>query len=484
IPCRLCFVEDTPVRTPSGTTDIDELRAGDVVISEAVDDPDIDRAQPPTGWHPIASEPAASTCHTAASPWTWLFTALAALAVAARRRRAPAFTLLLTALLAATLPLSCADPGETMGPANPATTSHLVQAADLVRPDGASRRVSVDTFDPRTLSWDAQWLEQVGDGETFRLDAALYRRAPDGFVSLGPVDDADLDHATATLTDVDDPRPPTASDWVLVLDDSDLRPARLQTVSPGTRVAFQGWLYDTRGDGHIEAVHPTGQALTRVRQPHRRVAPATHVLTIRGEDGTQHTLEATPEHPFWSPDAQRWVDLEDLEPGDALWADGVRSEVVERRVVHGDVEVFNVEVDGLHIILKRRGLGHGGLPPLGRLRDRDFAKHGPAAVKAAVGTPLAVDDGEVIGELDVRIAGVQGPDLASGFVCLGLNHRQCPVHVEAYHPVVAREQAELTVPVGVHGRDADIAAVDLDGNGVGGRDPFGELSQVNLAGPL
>ncbi|MFK7928642.1 MAG: polymorphic toxin-type HINT domain-containing protein [Myxococcota bacterium] len=89
---------------------------------------------------------------------------------------------------------------------------------------------------------------------------------------------------------------------------------------------------------------------------------------MRGEDGTQHTLEATPEHPFWSPAAQRWVDLEDLEPGDALWADGARSEVVERRVVHGDVDVFNVEVDRPHnyVVVGDRGgvLVHNGGPYL------------------------------------------------------------------------------------------------------------------------
>jgi len=102
--------------------------------------------------------------------------------------------------------------------------------------------------------------------------------------------------------------------------------------------------------------------------------PVTHLITGEGEkqlvdltiDG--RTLTATGEHPFYLPDRDRWVDAQDLQPGDRLSTPaGGRATVDAARHRTATAAVHNLTVAGLHTYYVRAGdqavLVHNGCPP-------------------------------------------------------------------------------------------------------------------------
>jgi hypothetical protein len=89
---------------------------------------------------------------------------------------------------------------------------------------------------------------------------------------------------------------------VLVVGEGAARHARLEAVSPGRTVSFQGRLLEV-GTGEVRA---TGQVLSRVVHTFERVAEGVIDAEVRFADGRTQVLSATPEHPFchsrgWAP---------------------------------------------------------------------------------------------------------------------------------------------------------------------------------------
>jgi hypothetical protein len=72
-------------------------------------------------------------------------------------------------------------------------------------------------------------------------------------------------------------------------------------------------------------------------------------LGIRQESGESAVLHTTAHHPFWNPDAGRWLDAGDLAPGARLLtSDGENAEVTSANTFAGRQEMHNLTVADLH----------------------------------------------------------------------------------------------------------------------------------------
>ncbi|APR85499.1 Rhs family protein [Minicystis rosea] len=136
--------------------------------------------------------------------------------------------------------------------------------------------------------------------------------------------------------------------WVLADGVMAMGHAKLADVYAGSRVAFEGVVFEIRKNNEQTEIRESGETLQRVRQAIRRGAERLVELTVRTELN-EHRLVGTPEHPFYLPALHRFVPMGGLKPGMMLLSDGGRAvEVVglERRTESS--EVFNVEVERTH----------------------------------------------------------------------------------------------------------------------------------------
>jgi len=127
------------------------------------------------------------------------------------------------------------------------------------------------------------------------------------------------------------------------------RRAQLAKVEPGKRFAFQGRVYETLGEHHVERVLATGEVLGRVVNTFTRMAPEVIDVEIAFGDGTKDVLAGTPNHPFWVDAVRDYVPLGGLEVGAALHVQGGGEAILVSKTWRlGDFEVFDFEVEGLH----------------------------------------------------------------------------------------------------------------------------------------
>gem|GEM_PF-2273613 len=110
---------------------------------------------------------------------------------------------------------------------------------------------------------------------------------------------------------------------------------------------------DLRVGGWVLAADPQTGKLhhRRIVDAFARTVTRLRVLDLRGPHGRLQTLRTTDEHPFWVPDAQRFVAAGELAAGDELLGPrGERQQVVSSHSeAHPEgVRVYNFEVEGAH----------------------------------------------------------------------------------------------------------------------------------------
>jgi len=305
VPGGECFVAGTEVLTPAGSTSIEDVRRGDVVVA----------AVPESG------------SATLASGWVELATA--------RVKRGQQAL----AIACAALSIGCD-----------------------VEPNPPAADESVKVFDVRT----AQWFDGVGAdlnvGDTFIDSGRILRLTGDGLEVRGSATTDDLADADASWLADSVRRLPSVDDWVLVLGSSeDAGHTRLYDVNEGSRFAFQARVFNTvdaDGDGDLE-IHWAGDALGRVYETHVRDADEVIDLVVSAPNGPE-TITGTPEHPFWVESVGDYVPLGDLEVGTLLRTVGdgeARVMSVNRRM--GALDVFNFEVEDVHNYFVRAPLSQG-----------------------------------------------------------------------------------------------------------------------------
>jgi YD repeat-containing protein len=310
-----CFVAGTPVRTVDGDAAIEDIEVGDRVLAAVPDA----MSQSPTDLDDTGS---------------WLTRACDRVLRRARVAALPAF---------------------------------LMTACDVAEPPTAE--ASVEIYDARTGDWIDGEVRDGRVGTELRHDGHLFRITERGLLDLGAVDDS-LDEADATYTGTEATRAPRADDWVLVLTRDDVAHDRLRRVTPGTRVAFQGRIFETLGNARVSQLLETDDVIGRVYQTHVREADGVFDLDIGYPDGSFGTVTGTHEHPFWVPSLQGWVALEDLRVGMVLQTSGGdEATVLGLSFRSGDTDVFNFEVEGAHdyFVFDRSGnhcvLVHNGCGP-------------------------------------------------------------------------------------------------------------------------
>ncbi|WP_433727351.1 Hint domain-containing protein [Actinoplanes sp. CA-051413] len=117
----------------------------------------------------------------------------------------------------------------------------------------------------------------------------------------------------------------------------------------------------------IEDVPIGAKVLATDPETNRTAArPVTDVVTDRGvkklvdltikSNGRTATLTAADSHPFWAPDARRWIDAEDLRPGSRLRTEvGGQAEVTAVKARTARVTVHNLSVGGFHTFYAQAG---------------------------------------------------------------------------------------------------------------------------------
>ena len=207
----------------------------------------------------------------------------------------------------------------------------------------------VEVYASRTGSWYADEAGDVGVGGELVHDGHLYRVLDTGLVDLGAATVRSLLDADAAVTEVSSPSSPDGSSWVRVLADAERGHARLADVKPGDRFAFQGRVYETLGKEGVERFVETGEVLGRVVNTFVRMSDAVLDVDIAYADGSSDTLTGTPNHPFWVPSVQDYIELQDLEVGTVLRTyGGSEATVLGLTWKPGEVEVYDIEVEGLH----------------------------------------------------------------------------------------------------------------------------------------
>jgi len=121
---------------------------------------------------------------------------------------------------------------------------------------------------------------------------------------------------------------------------------------------------DLRVGGWVLAADPQTGKLhhRRIVDAFARTVTRLRVLDLRGPHGRLQTLRTTDEHPFWVPDAQRFVAAGELAAGDGLLGPrGERQQVVSSHSeAHREgVRVYNFEVEGAHTYFVLAGDLHG-----------------------------------------------------------------------------------------------------------------------------
>ncbi len=234
----------------------------------------------------------------------------------------------------------------------------LLSACDVRPPPGPAETVAV--FDAVSGTWGSELAGSVPPGGEFLHGGHLYRADTGTTLDLGTVDPLALADADAAVTEVKQVSEPNGTSWVRVLADGDSagRHARLGDVVPGERFAFQGRVYASFGGARVEEVQETGEVLGRVVNTFARTADAVIDLDVAYPDGSRDTLTGTPEHPFWVPSERDYVALMDLAVGTVLRTyGGSEATVLGLTLRKGDVEVYDIEVEGLHNFFVR---GPGG----------------------------------------------------------------------------------------------------------------------------
>ncbi|MCB9796419.1 MAG: hypothetical protein H6741_27295 [Alphaproteobacteria bacterium] len=204
-------------------------------------------------------------------------------------------------------------------------------------------------FDERLGTWEATSGGELFDGDEVLADGWLFHVDGDQLQRVAKASLDELEPASWTWEPSASPASPDLGDWVLTLS-PELRHERLRDVPPGTRIAFEGRVFDTRGTTRVTAVRATGEVVTEVVDWMQRTSEAGTIrVRVETADGASQTLVSTAEHPFYLPDRGRYVELGELEPGDRLLLQGGREAWVAALEVISEPEiVYNFEVDGTH----------------------------------------------------------------------------------------------------------------------------------------
>lgn len=196
----------------------------------------------------------------------------------------------------------------------------------------------VERFQPRTAALELVSENDLTTGDEVSLDDRLFRVGPTGaLIALGITrEELAKAHQSEGIE-------PLSSDRVVYVLGEGHR--RLKAVFAGSRIAFQGRLYDVRSSGIGRTVHDLGLVARPVRQTFVRDDRPIWRLTTEGSEGHQESIEGTPDHPFYVPHLDRYVELENLQTGWPLaLADGRPASVGDVTNLAYRTTTYNLEV--------------------------------------------------------------------------------------------------------------------------------------------
>jgi len=305
-----CFVGATEVSIARGSVPLDHIRPGDMVLASILSEsPDIRWTR--VTLDPIDHDDRSAICRVCDS-----------ICHASRK-------LLLPAMLA-----GC-GPTEVTEPPGPIAVAEV--------------------YDTWTGEWGAGVVGELVVGEEMLFDGHLFKLTDAGFEDRGVVQAWELSSADATFDAEAVAEVPNRDDWVLVLgDELEAGHRLLAEIVHGEQFAFDGRVYDAKRDETGLAIRATSNVLGKVVNNFVRIAPEVVDVTISYSDGHVDRLTGTPNHPFWVPAVDDYVALEDLEVGTVLRTyGGSEATVLGLTWKPGEVEVYDIEVEGLHNFLVR-----------------------------------------------------------------------------------------------------------------------------------
>ncbi|MBX2801030.1 MAG: Hint domain-containing protein [Myxococcales bacterium] len=307
---RRCFVAGTQVMTPTGGRPIEELQPGDIVVAAQTE-------HVPTSWQVLAEAVPPPEEHACG-----------------RLRRSRAATLAPALLLAA-----CG--GGT--------------------PELPDARETVATFDPQT----AQWLHVEGAdlevGDSYLHRGHLWTVELDGVADLGAASVEDLRLAHATWRAGRTLQAPRGADWVWRLGPEEGL-TRAWDLEPEERFAYASFVFDTATEagGSDLLFRATNEVLSVVAETWRRQVPAVMDAQVAFPDGSVQTVTATPDHPFYLPEASGWQRLDRVAPGEAFQTlGGGLAHLLSITPRPGPVDVFNLTIHGVENYFVREVEGQG-----------------------------------------------------------------------------------------------------------------------------
>lgn len=165
--------------------------------------------------------------------------------------------------------------------------------------------------------------------------------------------------------DYDDELPlPVQADWSLVtfsMKREDGSEIQVEMMRPTDFWNPQGAVPGAQVFMEFSELELSTQALVRKVEPCPAIAGGVgnvvtaRIITLTATDLVELTLVSgetivgTPLHPIWSVEAQDWINLGAMQPGDAVWTEAGPEEVASVSLRSTAETVYNIEVHGHHI---------------------------------------------------------------------------------------------------------------------------------------
>lgn len=224
------------------------------------------------------------------------------------------------------------------------TVLWLLCGCDVARPAGSTAPLH---FDPRTGQWDTA-AASIEPGDEWIVDGHLFQATPAGELDRGAVDLTDLADADVVIVGHPPPmRELAPTTWVRVLGDGGGH-RRFADVEAGARFTWLGRVLETRqADGAFE-YRETGTLVAEVSGVSSRPTRELVTVELEDDDGTVELITTTPDHPFYVPDLDAYVDIADIEPGLELQSlDGSNLTLRGTSTRFTNEQVYNLQVEGI-----------------------------------------------------------------------------------------------------------------------------------------
>jgi hypothetical protein len=202
-------------------------------------------------------------------------------------------------------------------------------------------------------SWQVKQVKELAKGQEFQFDNRFCYIDQNGLTRMNPGVDINLLNEADRIYQKDNARFPESKDIVRFVSKNHKHShfERMGTLKLDNQFFYQGRLFQAvlRGTPPSLSVEPTGIVLSRVTQTFKKQAKALIDLTVTNNSGKEFIISGTPEHPFFVPSLNKYIELQYLKEGIALKTDnGSFAKVKSLSKREGDFTVYNFEVEGTH----------------------------------------------------------------------------------------------------------------------------------------